>query len=67
VELLVYGDINSDYIIESIARGRGLASLLTTFNLLHTVNFATGIQSNPNTVIHNTFVDKFLYYISHNK
>jgi len=31
-----------------------ITSLLTTYNLLHTVNFATGIQSNSNTAIDNT-------------
>jgi hypothetical protein len=36
--------------------GRDLASLIT-YNLLHTVNFATRLQNNTNMVSDNIFVD----------
>jgi len=36
-ELLICGDINTDYLIEN-NWNKKLASLFTTFNLLHTVN-----------------------------
>jgi hypothetical protein len=49
-------DINTDYLIES-NRKKQLASLLTTYNLSDTVNFATRIQNNSSTAIDNIFVD----------
>jgi hypothetical protein len=52
VELLIFGDINTDCLIE-----KKIASLLTTYNLLHTVNFATRIQNNSNSAIDNLLVD----------
>jgi hypothetical protein len=55
-ELLICGDIKTDYLIES-NRKRQLASLLAIYTLLHTVNFATRIQNNSSTVIDNIFVD----------
>jgi hypothetical protein len=60
-------NINTDYVIESVRGGKRLASLFATYNLLYTVNFATGIQNNPNSAIYNIFVYKCIYYISHNK
>jgi hypothetical protein len=55
-EFLICGDINTDYLIE-IKRKRQLASLLTTYNLSHAVNFATRIRNNSSTAIDNIFVD----------
>ena len=43
VKLSIFGDINTDYLIESTWKKKRLASLLTTYNLLHTANFATRI------------------------
>jgi hypothetical protein len=54
-EFLICGDINTDYITES--NWKKLSSLLTTYNLLHTVNFATRIQNKSITAIDNIFVD----------
>ena len=56
-ELLICGDINTDFLSES-NQEKLPASLLTTYSLLHTVNFATRIQCNPSTATDNIFVDK---------
>jgi hypothetical protein len=48
--------INTDHIIESNLK-KQLASLLTTYNLQHTINFAIKIQNNSSTAIDNLFVD----------
>ena len=53
---LICGDINTDYFLES-SRKKHLSSLLTTYNLSHTVNFATRIQNESSTAIDNIFVD----------
>jgi hypothetical protein len=42
-EFLVCGKINTDYLIEN-NRKKQIASFLTTYNLSHTVNFATRNQ-----------------------
>jgi hypothetical protein len=55
-ELLICGDINTDYLTESNLK-KQLSSLLTTYNLSHTVNFATRIQNRSSTAIDNIFVD----------
>jgi hypothetical protein len=55
-EFLTCGDINTDYLVES-NRKKQLASLLTTCNLSHIVNFTTRIQNDSSTAIDNTFVD----------
>jgi hypothetical protein len=39
------------------SRKNHLSSLLTTYNLSHTVNFATRIQNESSTAIDNIFVD----------
>ena len=54
-EFLIRGDINTYYLKET-NRTKLLASLLT-YNLLHTLNFATIIQNNLSTAIDNIFVD----------
>ena len=41
-----------------------LASLLTTHNLSHTVNFARRIQNTPNTIIDTIFVDNNITNLS---
>ena len=56
VEFLICGDINTDYLIKSSLK-KQLASLLTTYNMLHTVNFATRIQYNLRPTTDNIFVD----------
>jgi hypothetical protein len=43
-ELLISGDINTDFLIEG-DWGGGLDSLLIVYNLLCTVNFATRTQN----------------------
>ena len=46
-EFLICGDINADYLLESSReKKKHLSSLLTTYNLSHTINFATRIQKN---------------------
>jgi hypothetical protein len=55
-ELLICGYINTDYLIESNWK-KQLASLLTMYNLSHTVNFATRAQNESSTAIDNIFVD----------
>jgi hypothetical protein len=45
-----------DYLLESNQKKK-LSSLLTTYNLSHTVDFATRIQNKSNTAIDNIFVD----------
>jgi hypothetical protein len=57
-QLLICGDINTDYLIESNLKKKQLASLLTTYNLSHTVNFATRIQNESSTATEYIFVDK---------
>jgi len=42
---LICRDINTDYLFLSNWGGGQLASLLTTYNLSHKVNFATRIQN----------------------
>jgi exonuclease III len=54
-ELIICGDINIDYLNESNQKKTN--SLLTTYKLTHTVNFATRIQNNSSTAIGNIFVD----------
>jgi hypothetical protein len=55
-EFLIYGDINTNYLIESNRKNQ-LSSLLTTYNLSHTVNLAPRIQNKSCTTIDNIFVD----------
>ena len=43
-EFLNCGDITTDYLIESNLK-KQLASLLTAYNMSHTVNFETRIQN----------------------
>ena len=58
-EFLICGNIHPDYLIESNQKKKKkkkeLASVLTTYNLLHTINFATRIQNISSTAI-NIFV-----------
>jgi len=63
VECLIFGDINTDYLIESNWK-KQLASLLTTYNLLHTVNFATRIQNDSSNASDNTLVNNSGIYLS---
>jgi hypothetical protein len=56
MEFLVCGDTNTDYLLESNCK-KHLPSLLTTYNLSHTVNFATWMQNESSTAIDNIFVD----------
>jgi hypothetical protein len=55
-EFLICGNINTDYLIESNWK-KQLSSLLTPYNLSHTVDFATRIQNKSSTAIYNIFVD----------
>jgi hypothetical protein len=55
-EFLICGDINTDYVIESNWKEQ-LSSLLTTYNLSHTVDFATRIQNKSSTAIATIFMD----------
>jgi hypothetical protein len=44
--------------------GKKTNSLLTTYNLTHTVNFATRIQNDSSTAIDNIFVDSIRFISS---
>jgi hypothetical protein len=55
-EFLICGDINIDYLNEG-NRKKQMNTLLTTYNLKHTVNFATRTQNDSSTAIDNIFVD----------
>jgi hypothetical protein len=55
-ELLIHGDINTDYCIESNWK-KQLVLLLTTHNLSQKANFATRIQNYSITATDNIFVD----------
>ena len=55
-EFIICGDININYLIESNHKNQ-LSSLLTTYNLSHTVDFATRIQNKSYTAIDNIFID----------
>jgi hypothetical protein len=50
------GDINIDYLNDNSWKEQ-LNSLLTTYNLSHTVNFATRTQNDSRTAIGNIFMD----------
>jgi hypothetical protein len=54
-EFLICGDMNIDYLNESNQEKTN--SLLTTYNLTLTVNFASRIQNGSSTVVDNIFVD----------
>jgi hypothetical protein len=56
-KFLICVDKTRDYLIESNWK-KQLVSLLTTYSLAHTTNFATRIQNNSSTATHNMFVDK---------
>jgi len=45
-----------DYLFES-NQNKQLATFLTMYSMLHTVNFATRIQNNSSTAIYNIVVD----------
>jgi hypothetical protein len=51
-EFLICGDINTYYLTESNQK-KQLSLLLTTYNLSHTVNFATRKQNRSSTAIDN--------------
>jgi exonuclease III len=55
-EFLICGDINVDYFSDN-NKEKQLNSLLTTYNLSHTVHFATSTQNDSSTAINNISVD----------
>jgi hypothetical protein len=55
IEFLICGDINTDYLLES--NRRKTSSLLTTYNLSHTVDFATRMENESTRAIDNILVD----------
>jgi hypothetical protein len=55
-EFLICGDINIDYLNQNNWK-KQINSLLTTYNLKYTANFATRIQNDSRTEIDNIFVD----------
>jgi hypothetical protein len=55
-EFLICGDINADYLNDNNQK-KQLDSLLTTYNLSHTVQFATRTQNDSGTIIDNISVD----------
>lgn len=56
-EFLVCGDFNVDYLLND-DRKQQLSVLLSTFNMIHTVNFPTRLQNNHASAIDNVFVDE---------
>jgi len=56
LKYILCGDINIDYLIDSVRKSQ-LDALLTTYNLTSTVNFPTRIQKNSATAIDNIFID----------
>jgi hypothetical protein len=53
-EFLICGVINIDYLNQNYQKIQ-INSLLTSYNLIHTVNFATRIENDSRTAIDNTF------------
>jgi exonuclease III len=53
-EFIICGDINVNYLKENICKQQ-INSLLKTYNLSHTVNFATRVQNSSSTGIDNIF------------
>jgi hypothetical protein len=61
-EFLICGDVNTDYVNESSQKQ--LTSLLTTYDLSHTVSFATRIRNNSGTAIDNIYLDNSIINLS---
>jgi hypothetical protein len=58
VEFLICGDKHRDYLNESNqGEKKKIASLLTTYNVSHTANFASRTQNNLCTAIDKIFLD----------
>jgi exonuclease III len=55
-EFIVCGDININYVNENNHKQQ-VNSLLKTYNLSHTINFATRTQNSSSTAIDNIFID----------
>ena len=55
-EFIICGDINIDYLTESTQKYK-LNSMLITFNMSHTVNFATRIAKDSSSAIDNIFIN----------
>jgi hypothetical protein len=51
------GDVNINY-LENCDRGKGLDALLSTYNLISTVNFPTRIVKDSRTAIDNIYIHK---------
>jgi len=60
VELIICGDININYLIDSTSK-QLLDSLLASYGLHSTVQFPTRIQNNSYTTIDNIFIDTFKF------
>jgi endonuclease/exonuclease/phosphatase family metal-dependent hydrolase len=56
-EFLVCGDFNVDYLLNDNQKQQ-LSALLTTFNMIHIVNFPTRLQNNCASAINSVFVDE---------
>jgi exonuclease III len=56
-EFIICGEININYLNES-SQKKQVKSLLRTYNLSHTVNFATRVQKSSRTAIDNIFIDR---------
>jgi hypothetical protein len=55
-KFIICGDININYLNEN-NRKKQINSLLKTYNLSHTINFATRVQNSSSTAIDNIFID----------
>jgi hypothetical protein len=61
MEFLIRGDFDVDYLSNSDWK-RQLSLVLSTYNMLHVVNFPTRFQNNQSTAIENIFVDNSILH-----
>jgi hypothetical protein len=60
VTFLIYGDVNINFLAESIAKQR-LGTVMKMFNLIQVVDFPTRISNNKGTLLDSIFIDSTKY------